>query len=488
MRESGIFLHITSLPSRYGIGDLGYDLHRWIDTLAGAGQRIWQFCPLGPVGDSNSPYMTLSTFAGNPLLISPDFLKEWGYLSQQECDEFPHFSESAVEFSAVEEAKNKLFKKAFTRFTPTEEFERFVLEENYWLEDYVRFITLYNANDKRLWTDWPAAYKNRDHKALLTWVSEHTEEIAYEQFLQFMFHKQWKELQKHASYRGVQLFGDVPIYVGYNSADVWADQSVFELDKNGGQLRVGGVPPDYFSEDGQRWGNPLYDWDKLKETNYEWWAKRLKSAYSYCDIVRIDHFRALEAYWAIDATCDTAKVGEWVKGPGHDFFRAMKEQLGHINLIAEDLGIITDEVNELRDGENLPGMKVLQFAFDGNPGNAYLPFNATEKSVMYTGTHDNDTTVGWFWSLDEDQRNTLCRYLACDAQDAPYHLMREVMNSVSERAIFPLQDILYLGADARFNTPGFVENAWTWRVQWDQCEQHFFDDLRYLTETHGRLQ
>ncbi len=485
-RESGLFLHITSLPSEYGCGDLGSGAHKWIDLLASANQKVWQICPIGPTGFGFSPYMSLSAFAGNPLMISPELLCNWGYVSDVDLADYPKFNENHVQFVEVEKAKDKILKKAFKNFNETSEYFDFIEREACWLDDWVHFMSLTEASGGKKWNEWEKKYRCRDTEALRLWRLEHDDEIKFHYFVQFMYHSQWFDMKNYAHKKGVKIFGDIPFYVAYDSCDVWGNQEVFELDKDGRRIRVGGVPPDYFSEDGQLWGNPLYEWDYLKSVGYEWWIKRMERTFYYCDLVRIDHFRAFEAYWAIPGDSPTAKVGEWVKGPDKDFFIALRDRLGDCALIAEDLGIITEEVVKLRMGQNLPGMKVLQFAFDGSPTNWYLPYNCGQNSVIYTGTHDNDTTVGWVDSLDKDGLKNVTDYLGCTPEQIPTRCIREVLGSVCNMAIIPLVDILHLDSESRFNVPGIPEGNWSWRIVWDDIDFEYIDELKRLTKLFGR--
>ncbi|ERP32140.1 4-alpha-glucanotransferase [Chitinivibrio alkaliphilus ACht1] len=484
-RMSGVFLHITSLPSPFGIGDLGPHAYRWIDLLAEHKQSLWQMCPVNPVGYGYSPYMSLSAFAGNTMLISPELLCQWGYLGKEDV-EHPNFSNTHVEFSAVDSYKQDLLHRAFLNFTPTPEYQDFCTEEAYWLEDYVLFLSLsryFKTND---WNTWPKPYSLRDKHALEKWQEEHHAELEEYRILQFIFQSQWFDLKTYANSKGVHLFGDAPYYVAYASSDVWAHRELFELDETGSPLRVGGVPPDYFSEDGQLWGNPLYNWDALQKSNYAWWIKRIKRLHFYTDYVRIDHFRAFEAYWAVPADSTTAKVGEWVPCPGEDFFRVLRETLGELPLIAEDLGTITQDVIDLRMRFDIPGMKVLQFAFDGNRDNWYLPYNCGQNSVMYSGTHDNDTLVGWITSLDQETRSSLMDYLDCCEEEIPRKIIRETLASVSTMALLPLQDILRMGSEYRFNTPGTVGENWDFRFTWDMLHLPYFAELAQFTDIFGR--
>jgi 4-alpha-glucanotransferase len=483
---SGLFLHITSLPSEYGIGDLGPAAYSWIDLLAKNNQSVWQICPVGPVGFGYSPYMTLSAFAGNTLLLSPKVLKDWGYLTDEDLADIPALPQDTVDFSAVDSLKNRLHKKACERFSPTPEYREFCSNEAYWLDDYVLFLSLsrhFRTND---WSTWPQKYALRDTACLEQWKDDHRTELRQYRILQFMFQSQWFDLKMYANESGISLFGDAPYYVAYASSDVWAHRGLFELDSQGSPQRVGGVPPDYFSEDGQLWGNPLYDWDALKESGYNWWIQRIKRLHFYTDFIRIDHFRAFEAYWAVPADSTTARNGEWIPCPGDDFFSVVKEKLGDLPLIAEDLGTITQDVIDLRMNHNIPGMKVLQFAFDGNPENWYLPYNCGQNSIMYSGTHDNDTLTGWISSLDTETHNRVREYLDCTTEKIPDKIIRETLASVSRMAILPLQDILRLGSPYRFNTPGTTQNNWGFRFTWDMINNEYFEQLKNFTRIYGR--
>lgn len=485
-RVSGLFLHITSLPSKFGVGDMGYDAFRWIDLLQKNKQSLWQVCPIGPVDYGFSPYMTLSAFAGNTMLISPDILVDWSLLTAEDVAHFPIFSEKHVEFEKVAKAKDKLFRKAYKNFEENDLYRSFIKDEEHWLDDFVLFLSLAKEFMTNNWSEWPEKYRLRNKEALQKWQIKHKDELRYYKFLQYIFQSQWFDLKKYANDRGVKLFGDVPYYVAFASSDVWANREIFELDEDGYPLRVGGVPPDYFSEDGQLWGNPLYRWEDMAKDEYKWWINRLKRSNYYTDYIRIDHFRAFEAFWAIPAESETAKTGEWVKCPGEEFFTEVQKKFGELPLIAEDLGTITPEVVELRLAFKLPGMKVFQFAFDGNPENWYLPYNCGQNSVMYSGTHDNDTMLGWIESLDKITLKNVMNYLNCTKAELPTKIIREVLASVSKIAIFPLQDILRLGTEARFNTPGTVGDNWGFRFDWGMIKEEYMEELREFTALFGR--
>jgi len=489
-RSTGIFLHITSLPGNFGVGDFGYEAKKWVDLLSRSSVKIWQICPICPTAYGNSPYNAPCAFAGNPILISPEILREWGYLKDDDLKNFgKKLPDDFVDFQNTFEAKDKLFKKAFAGFIPTDDYKKFCETENYWLEPYVLFMSLSRKFKTINWSKWDKNFAEYDKKTIEKYARDNQIELNYHRFLQFIFQSQWFDLKNYANSQGVKIFGDVPYYVSYESSDVWSNQGLFELDSEGKQIRVGGVPPDYFSQDGQLWGTPLYRWKKIKDTDYEWWMNRIKRAFFYNDIVRIDHFRAFESYWAINAKEKTARNGVWEKGPGNEFFDVIKQKFGNlIELVAEDLGVITDEVNKLRDSENLCGMKVFQFAFDGNPDNFYLPYNCGRQSVMYSGTHDNDTILGWYKSLDEYSKNRVKDYILAKSDDEILQkTIREVLASAPVYAILQLVDLLGLGSEARFNVPGTVDKKnWAWRFKWDMIKQSSFDDLKKMIQTFGR--
>ncbi|WP_456452825.1 4-alpha-glucanotransferase [Hydrogenimonas sp.] len=487
-RRSGVLLHPTSLPGEYGIGTFGRWAYEWVDRLAESGQTLWQMLPLGPTGFGNSPYQCYSAFAGNPLLIDLPLLEEEGLLGENLHGRRDDFDPVAVDYERVEAYLYPLLRAAFSRFKETEAlqgpFETFCHEERDWLEDYALFMAIKKARHGRIWHAWERPLALRDPEALADFARTHGEEIAWQKFLQFLFFRQWHALKAYANDKGVLLVGDLPIYVAEDSADVWARPELFELDGDGRPRRVAGVPPDYFSETGQLWGNPLYDWERMKKEGYAWWLRRIEKSLELYDLVRIDHFRGFEAYWAVPAGEETARNGRWVKGPGHDFFEAVRQKLGSLPILAEDLGIITPEVERLRDDFGLPGMKILQFAFGGGADNPYLPHHHTRRSVVYTGTHDNDTTVGWFESFDAKEAVT--SYLARSDEAIEWAMIREAMASVSVFAVVPMQDVLGLGSWARMNRPGVGEGNWRWRMTPEQLRSAPFDRLGELTRLYGR--
>ncbi len=482
-RASGILAHISSLPSPYGIGDIGYSSWKFLDFLKSSGQSLWQFLPTVPTNPifDNSPYMGDSAFAGSPLLLSMELMEEEGLLPQVDLSQ-ESFSEYQTNFPAVIRFKEKLLREAFTNFDITTDSYVQFCQESFWLQDFCLFLSLKNKFKQKGWFDWPIDIANREQQTLVAAQKELKDSMQYYAFEQFMFHKQWTILKEKARARHVRLIGDIPIYVGWDSADVWAHQEIFELDHRSHEpVNVAGVPPDYFSKTGQRWGNPLYRWNSTKEpikTNLEtWWTLRFQAAFEKVDIVRLDHFRGFESYWSVPATHKTALKGKWVKGPGIAFFQSLNKKLGKLEIIAEDLGEITEEVIKLRDDLQLPGMKVLQFAFDQNRKNTFLPCNySTPNCVAYTGTHDNDTSVGWFLSerLNDAQRKEIKQYCnknSIETGEIHKELIYLALSSICKYAIIPLQDLLGFGNDCKMNSPGTKEGNWTWR-----CAERFLTE------------
>ena len=494
-RVSGLLLHITSLPSAYGIGDLGPAAYRFADRLAAMGQGLWQVLPIGPVGHGASPYSSLSTFAGNPLLISPEPLCEIGLLNNDDLAPLTDLPADHVDYAQLVPRKRALLETAFDRFdadggtTDRTAFERFRSEQADWLDDYTLYAALKDAHDGAAWVDWDDAYALRDTDALEEARQTLDRERRMHAFWQHLFYRQWSALRAYCHTREIRLFGDLPIYVAHDSADVWAHQDLFHLDASGAPTVVAGVPPDAFSPTGQRWGTPIYDWDRMQDRGYRWWTRRMQHVLDRVDLVRLDHFRGFEAYWEIPAAEETAIHGEWVEGPGADLFETLADTLGDIPVVAEDLGVITDEVVALRDRFDFPGMAVLQFAFDGDPSSPYLPHNFTRNLVAYTGTHDNTTMRGW-WNedLSGSTRRFARDYLDLHPPDAEIHSrsLRALLGSVANRVVTPLQDVLGLGAEARMNVPAEPEGNWTWRVTPDQVTDAATEHLTTLTRTFGR--
>ncbi len=494
-RSSGVLLHPTSLPGRYGVGDLGEWAYHFVDWLHEAGQTIWQVLPLGPTSYGDSPYQSLSTFAGNPLLISFDRLAQDGWLTAGELAAVPNFPVHLVDFGNVITYHNTMLAKAYARFAASATaaqkaaFNEWCAGQIYWLDDFALFAALKSANGGKAWVEWPKGLALREAAALAEARKTYADAVAEQKFKQWLFYTQWLELKAYAGSKGIRLVGDIPIFVAHDSADVWANRDGYFLDGAGNPTVIAGVPPDYFSPTGQRWGNPLYRWEHMKQDGYNWWLNRIKATLALVDIVRVDHFRGFEAYWEVPATEKTAEKGQWVPGPGFDFFNVVVEKLGELPIIAEDLGLITEGVIALRDGLGLPGMKILQFAFGGAGGeNSFLPHNYTPNCVVYTGTHDNNTTLGWWMSGEatDDIRSYLPQYMGHDVQEIHWDLTRMGMASVAHTFVVPMQDVLGFGADTRMNTPGRESGNWGWRFTAEWLNNPARERLAYLTKLYGR--
>ncbi|AQS58884.1 4-alpha-glucanotransferase [Desulforamulus ferrireducens] len=491
-RASGILLHPTSLPSRYGIGDLGPEAYAFVDFLTSSGQKLWQVLPLNPPGYGDSPFQCYSAFAGNPLLISPDKLVEQGLLTREELMPVPPFPEDMVEFEQVQQYKDRLFRRAFQRWQtcPAGKEIQSLLANSHWLPDYALFMALKQHFQGLPWNEWDTALALRDERALDQYRHLLKEEIAYQTFLQETFFQQWLALKSYANHRGIKIIGDLPIFVSYDSSDAWANPHLFELDEQGKPAKVAGVPPDYFSETGQLWGNPHYKWQEMAKDNYSWWRKRFQVLLQTVDIVRIDHFRGFEAYWEIPAGESTAINGRWVKGPGEKFFAAIIQALGDIPVIAEDLGIITPQVVALKEKFKFPGMKILHFNLHRGEKEEFLPENYETNAVVYTGTHDNDTTVGWYKKLLPADKEFLASYLrlkpATEVEEICWRLIEVAMQSKANTAIIPLQDVLCLDSEARMNYPGTVGGNWQWRFRKGMLTKDIEQKLLALTKAAGR--
>ena len=494
-RASGVLLHVTSLPSRYGIGDLGPGAMAWIDCLHDAGQSWWQALPVGPTGYGDSPYQALSSFAGNGLLMSLDWLIEDGLLQAGEC-EGQSFSATAVDYGAVIKFKHALLEKVRARFSSGIRpdlkiaFEQFCQDQSYWLDDYALFQALKVAHDGAGYLEWPAELVQRTPAALARARRDLADPIDAIRLAQFLLFRQGRRLKQYAHAKGIRVIGDLPFFVSPDSSDVWANPEIFLLDEERRPRFVAGVPPDYFSAEGQLWGNPIYDWDRLRQTGYRWCIARLRALLDHVDVVRLDHFRAFAAAWHVPAQAPTARTGEWVPGPGADFFHAVKKELNALPFIAEDLGSITPDVIALLDQFQFPGNRVLQFAFDGDLDNPHLPHNYVSNTVVYTGTHDNSTTRGWFDELADRQRQEVWSYLkrpAGENGEIAWELVRLAWSSRAALAIAPLQDLLNLGAEARMNHPGRAEGNWRWRCTEEMLSAPVFQDLRSLTQTSDRF-
>ena len=482
-RRSGVLLHPTSLPGPWYQGDFSHNAFRFVEFLAAAGQTVWQVLPLGPTHSDGSPYQCLSTHAGNPLLISLDWMVDRGWLEPgiwAGCAQTPQWRLEVLERGCI----NAL---ADLDEAVRADFDQFVLGQAFWLDDYANYIVLKKIHQGASWIDWPSPLRRHNEEAIKKALAGSETELTLRKFEQYLFFTQWRELRNYAHQHGVYIFGDLPIFVSGDSADVWSKRRFFTIDDEGNGDVVAGVPPDAFTAEGQRWGNPLYNWDVLKADKFTWWIDRLRTHFSIYDLVRIDHFRGLESYWEIPASSPTAMDGHWVKAPGADLLSRVQEKFSEMSLVAEDLGIITSAVDDLRRQFSLPGMKVLQFAFDGDSGNHHLPHNHSADMIVYTGTHDNDTTLSWYQLADDATRDRVRRYLECSDNDMPWPLIRSAMMSSAQTAIFPMQDLLSLGTGHRMNTPGTVEGNWNWRFDWHQVESALAARMQELTARYSRL-
>ena len=504
-RSSGILLHPTCLPGPFGIGELGKEAYRFADFLADAGQSLWQVLPLGPTGFADSPYQLFSTFAGNPLLISLELLAERGWLTRADIENPPQFSRDAVDFGRVIPWKSECLRQASNNFrarataADRAAFEEFCSAHAWWLEDFALFMALKHAHGgEAVWTKWEPEIALRRPAAVNAWRERLARDIENRKFAQWQFFQQWDALKRYCAGRGIRIMGDLPIYVAHDSSDVWSHPDFFQLDENGNPQFVAGVPPDYFSATGQLWGNPLYRWDRLAETGYRWWCDRVRMALSLLDLLRLDHFRGFEAYWEVPADQPTAIVGRWVKGPGADLLLALQAALGDLPLVAENLGVITPEVEALRHRFDLPGMAVLMFAFGDDPqAQSFRPHNYGRNLVAYTGTHDNDTVMGWWKGAGpgastrtveavREEKDFARRYLATDGHDVNWVMIRALFKSVAGVVLVPLQDVLGLGSEARMNTPALLGNNWRWRFRRDALTEDLAARLREMVRLYGR--
>ena len=491
MRESGVLLPVASLPSNYGIGCFSKEAYEFVDQLKAGGQKNWQILPLGPTGYGDSPYQSFSTFAGNPYFIDLETLIKEGLLTREECDACD-FGDNAefIDYEKIYFSRFKILRKAFERFVPDEEFETFAEENKAWLEDYALYMAIKNSLGGISWSQWPAELKRRVPEAMEEKKKELEEEIQFIRFQQYEFTKQWTRLKKYANDQGIRIIGDIPIYVAFDSADAWANPQLFQFDEECTPIAVAGCPPDAFAATGQLWGNPLYDWEYHEKTGFAWWIQRLEYCYKLYDVVRVDHFRGFDEYYAIPYGDKTAENGKWRKGPGLELFKAVKKAMGEMSIIAEDLGYLTDSVRQLVKDTGYPGMKVLQFAFDSREESDYLPHNYEHNCVVYTGTHDNNTILGWLDEMAPEDRLLAERYLDnryTRKEDMPWDFIRLAMASVADLAITPIQEFLCLGGEARINRPSTLGTNWKWRLLKGQITHEVTGKMYDMTKLYGRL-
>ena len=490
-RRAGVLLHPTSLPGRFGIGDLGPPAYRWVDALVHAKQTLWQVLPLGPTGFGDSPYQCFSAMAGNPYLVSPERLVEDGLLDASDLERMPEFPEGLVDFGPVINSKLAMLESAWARFKGGRsklagEFEKFREAHAHWLDDYALFMALKSEHEGRAWPSWAPALARREPSALADARRQLGDAVEAQKFRQFLFFHQWSAVRAYANERGIQIIGDVPIFVAHDSADVWAHRDLFKLDKRGHPTVVAGVPPDYFSPTGQLWGNPIYRWELHEQSGYAWWIERIRATFEVVDLVRLDHFRGFEAHYEVAADAPTAEQGIWVKGPGGSLFEALLGSFGELPILAEDLGLITEAVVALREAYDLPGMKIMQFGFSTGASHEFLPHNFPKHCIAYTGSHDNEPARAWFAAAKENERHYARRYLGCDDAGFTWALIRAAMASVSHTAIVQLQDMLELGEDARMNLPGRPAGNWAWRFRWEQLEGWRLERMAEWAGVYGR--
>ena len=495
-RASGILLHPTSLPGKFGIGEFNDHAYRFVELLAEMGQKVWQVLPLGPTGYGDSPYQCFSAFAGNPLLISLEHLVHSNALAAKDLEaalaEIDPFDDHKVDYGEVIEFKYDLLHKSFVHFlqyaAPKDHagFEKFCTDNKGWLDDYALFMAIKQAHGGEAWNTWADDIARKTSRAVANWKSRLSAQIQEQQYYQYQFFKQWNDLKAYANSKGIKIIGDIPIFVAFDSADAWGNRDLFYFDERGNPTVIAGVPPDYFSPTGQRWGNPLYRWDVMAKQGYAWWIERVRATMKIYDYVRIDHFRGFEAYWEVAASEPTAMNGKWVKGPGKELFIAIKKALGDLPIIAEDLGIITPEVEALRDGMNFPGRRILQFAFVADTSDNFLPHNYVRNTVAYIGSHDNDTTMGWWKALDAPIRQQVLEYTGTPGSEVNWELMRLLLSSVADTTIVTLQDLMGLGEEARMNFPGRADGNWYWRFTLDELTPEIKTRLKKLATTYGR--
>ncbi len=498
MRASGILLPIASLPSRYGIGDLSNGAYNFVTMLREAGQKYWQILPVGPTGFGDSPYQSFSTFAGNPYFIAPDKLMAEGLLTEEELQDYD-FGDNIefIDYGKLYIERFKMLRKAFDRSSgeTNKDFMEFIRMNSSWLNDYALYMAVKDFFGGKSWITWPADIRRREKEALERYRSKLYKDILFYQFLQYHFTLQWDNLKKYANRNGVSIIGDLPIYVAFDSADTWANPELFVFDDRLEPIAVAGCPPDAFSKDGQLWGNPLYNWEKHKNTGYDWWIRRIKHCFSLYDVVRIDHFKGFDEYYSIPPKALNAVSGHWEKGPGIDFFEAVEKKLGAVDIIAEDLGYITESVKELLRLSGYPGMKILEFAFDSREDSDYLPHNYDRNCIVYTGTHDNDTILGWFKSITQEDQAMACSYLGLvdkkhgdsSLKDLNWAFIRLAQQSVAKTCIIPIQDYLGLGSESRINIPSTLGRNWRWRLKQTDISPELIEKIREMTKLYGRL-
>jgi 4-alpha-glucanotransferase len=488
-RSAGILCHPTSFPGKFGNGDMGPEAYKFVDFLERSSINIWQVFPLGPTGYGDSPYQCFSAFAGNPLLISPELLLQEGYLTKEDLHRTPHFDPISIDYGKVIDYKQKLLRKAFENAKLQadssfgDDFDAFEKKHKHWLEDYSLFMAAKNHHGGILWTQWDPSIALRKKSALKEWKEKLADEILYQKFVQFQFFRQWNNIRKYANEKKIKVIGDMPIFIAYDSADLWANKELFTVDGEGRLEFVAGVPPDYFSPTGQLWGNPLYRWDKMEEEDFLWFRSRIQTLLEMFDVIRIDHFRGFEAFWQIPGDAPTAETGKWVKAPGKKLFKSIMKHLGDVPIVAEDLGVITKEVEELRDMFDFPGIKILQFAFGKDMEKKFLPHNHIPNCVVHTGSHDNDTTRGFFEKAKNEPNDIYYfaqKYLNYYGDDMCFEMIRAAYASCSNMAIIPMQDVLNLGSEARMNFPGRLGGNWGWRFVWDQITPDLENTYRYL--------
>lgn len=491
MRTSGVLMPISSIPSPYGIGTMGKQARKFVDFLVKGGQKYWQILPICPTSYGDSPYQSFSSFAGNPYFIDLEYLCKDKLLTKKECESFQWGSNPKyVDYGIMYESRYALLRKVYARFTKKEpqDFEKFCENEKQWLDDYALFMALKDANGGQAWSNWDKSLRLREKKAMEEATEKYSEEIRFYKMLQYLFYQQWNELKAYANEAGIEIIGDVPIYVAGDSADVWANPEQFYLDENLNPIEVAGCPPDAFSDDGQLWGNPLFRWDVMKKDGYTWWTRRIKAMSELYDIIRIDHFRGFDSFYAIPAKDDTAKNGQWKKGPGMDLFCELEKKLGKLPIIVEDLGFLTPSVHKLLKDSGFPGMKVIQFAFDSREESDYLPHTYTNHCVVYTGTHDNDTVMGWMKTAPKASVKYAKEYLNLTKEEGyNWGMMRAAWSSVADMAIVPMQDILGLGSEARINTPSTLGDNWKWRAIPEQIDTKVAKKLYHYMQMYGRV-